>query len=272
MKRALTCVFVMFSLIALASVQPGWAQSTDDFEALKEEIETLKEGQAQMQKDLAAIRKILEDAIERRAQARAQAQPKPFEPTELTIGASAVLGEATAPVTLIEYSDYQCPYCQRHFSNVMPDLVKDYVETGKLRYVMREFPIESIHPQAMKASVAALCAKDQGRYWEMHDLIFGNQRQVSADDLKAHGKTLGLDSASFDDCLESDKYIEQIRNDLQEGQKLGVRGTPSFVIGTTDPQDPDKVTATKFIRGAQPLTAFKQAIDELLAAGAEKGS
>ena len=267
MTKPYLAILAALALMASLASGPAWAQSGDDVSALKSEIEALKKGQEQMQKDLAAIKKILEGAVRPRTQAAAQ---KPFEPVDLTVGASPFLGEATAPVTLIEYSDYQCPFCQRHFSTVMPELVKAYVETGKLKYVMREMPIPSIHPQATKASQAALCAGEQGKYWQMHDLIFGNQKQMAPDDLKAHAQSLGLDVDVFNACLDGDKYAEQIGSDRAEAQKLGIRGTPSFMIGKTDSADPNKVKATKVIRGAVPLAAFTQAIDELLNGNAEK--
>jgi protein-disulfide isomerase len=146
----------------------------------------------------------------------------------------------------------------------MPLITKDYVETGKLKYVMREFPIESIHPKAFKASEAALCAGDQGQYWGMHDKIFEDQKRVELDDLIAHGEDLDLDMTQFRDCLDGDKYAQKVRDDLQEGSGAGVSGTPSFFIGLADPEDPSKIRATKFIAGAQPYPVFKQVIDELL--------
>lgn len=267
MKTSFLAAGMAFALLASLASQPGWAQSGDDMSALKSEIEVLKKGQERMQKDLAAIKKILEGAVRPRAQAAAQ---KPFEPVDLTVGVSPFLGEATAPVTLVEYSDYQCPFCQRHFSTVMPELIKAYVDTGKLKYVMREMPIASIHPQATKASQAALCAGEQGKYWQMHDLIFGNQRQIAPQDLKAHGQSLGLDASVFNACLDGDKYAEQIGSDGAEARKLGIRGTPSFMLGKTDSTDPNKVKATKLIRGAVSLAVFTKAIDELLNGTAEK--
>ena len=142
----------------------AWAASTkDDLAELKSEVKGLKEGQTAIQTELAAIKKLLEQGAK-----AAPSQPG-FKPTEITIGDSPVLGDADAIVTLVEYSDYQCPFCSRHYKQVMPELVKNYVESGKLKYVMRENPILSIHSKAMGASQAALCAGDQGKYWEMHN-------------------------------------------------------------------------------------------------------
>jgi protein-disulfide isomerase len=266
MTKSVLAACIAIAFLTMANLGSAWAQSGEEMIELKSEIEALKKGQEQMQEDISAIRKILEEAVRPRAQARAQ---QPFEPVDLTVGASPFLGAANAPVTLVEYSDYQCPFCRRHFSTVMPELVKAYVDTGKVKYVMREFPIQSIHPQALKASQAALCAGALGKYWEMHDLIFGNQRQIAVEHLKAHGQSLGLDSASFEDCLAGDSYVEQIRSDLAEGQKLGIRGTPSFLLGATDAADPNKVKVTKLIRGAVPLVTFTQVLEEILSDAAE---
>ena len=127
-----------------------------------------------------------------------------------------------------------------------------------------DFPLESIHKASFKAHAASNCANDQGKYWEMHDKIFENNRAISPDDLVKSAETIGLDIAVFKECLDGGKYTAEIRNDISEGQKAGVRGTPSFVLGLTDPKDTTKFKATKFIRGAQGFSGFKAAIDELL--------
>jgi len=131
--------------------------------------------------------------------------------------------------------------------------------------VVREFPLESIHPHAFKASEAALCAGEQGKYWEMHGKLFANQRALGLADLGAHASAIGLDRAAFDGCLSSSRQAAKVRRDLADGAKAGVRGTPSFVLGTVS-RDGATVTALQVIRGAQPFAAFKAAIDAALAA------
>lgn len=255
-------------LAGLLALQPAWAASTkQEVLQLQEEVAALQEGQEAIQEDLAEIKKLLEEG------ARAPAAPtRPaFEETEVTIGDAPYLGDASATVTLMEFSDYQCPFCSRHYRDVMPALVEEYVETGKLKYVMKENPILSIHPRAMPASQAALCAKDQNKYWEMHNLIFDNQRELADENLKAHAETLGLDTVSFNDCLDSGKYLERVQDDLADGRDLGVRGTPGFVLGLTDPNDPNKATMKEFINGAQSLDNFKRTIDGLLEDAANEG-
>ena len=257
--RTIVSGLLVLAVAALAS-GPAIAQGIEGIESLRSEIEALKQGQADMRKDLEEIKKLLR----RQPSASTRRQDRAFEPLELSIADAPFKGEADAPVTLVEFSDYQCPFCRRHFQAVMPRIVKDYVETGKVKYVMREFPIRSLHPDAPKASEAALCAGEQGGYWGMHDLIFESPRQVRTEDLEARAEKLALDVAAFSDCLATGKYEERVRADIADGSKAGVRGTPSFFLGMTDPNDTSKIKATKFIRGAQGYDNFKQAIDELL--------
>lgn len=245
-------------LIMLVALSAPTALAKDKNAELKAEIEALKQGQEQIQKDLEEIKKLLQKG------ARGARGQQAFEPTDTVLGDVAYLGEETAPVTLIEFSDYQCPFCRRHATTVMPQLTKNYIDTGKLRFVMREYPIANLHPRAEAAAVAVLCAGDQGQYWGMHDALFANQKANKDEDFKSMAESLGLDTAAFDTCLASDKFDPQIKADLAEGQKLGISGTPSFVVGLTDPDDPDKVHLTRFIRGAQPYAAFAANIDALL--------
>jgi protein-disulfide isomerase len=257
MRRFIFLLGAALSLAWLAASAPAVAQSGDDGTELRREIEALRQGQAAIYKELEEIKALLRKAT-------GSAREKPFQPTAIGVAGAPILGEADARVTIVEFSDYQCPFCLRHVSTTLPQIKKAYIETGKVRYVMREFPIESIHPKAFKASEAALCAGDQGKYWEMHDLIFRDQKQVEPEDLEAHAETLRLDMAAFVACFESDKYAERVRADLKEGVQAGVRGTPSFFVGLTDPADPDKITATRFIRGAQRFAVFQQAIEEMM--------
>jgi len=147
----------------------------------------------------------------------------------------------------------------------MPQLQRDYIDTGKLRYVARDFPLESIHPQAFKAAEAAHCAGDQRAYWPMYERLFANQRALGPADLVGHAQALKLDAAAFQSCLSSGKYAATVRQGLADGQKAGVTGTPAFFLGTIQP-DGSKVKVVRVLKGAQPYSAFKEAIDGLLAA------
>lgn len=197
------------------------------------------------------------------------AGPGNVEPERVMIDGAPVLGDARARITLIEYSDYQCPYCARHYRETLPLIKADYIETGKVRLVIRQFPIPNLQPRAAAASLAALCAGEQGGYWEMHGMLFANQRKMSDDDLLGYATEIGLDEQSFHSCFAQERYAGQIGREVEEGNRIGVRGTPSFVLGLTDPANPDAVLAARLIYGARKYDYFARAIDELLAADGE---
>lgn len=145
----------------------------------------------------------------------------------------------------------------------MPKLEDEYIKSGALRYVVRDLPLESIHPQAFKAAEATHCAAEQGKYWELHNQLFAHQRNLDRPDLSTHARTLGLDVAAFDRCVESGKYTARVRKDVDEAQRLGISGTPTFIVGV---MDGGQLKGARMIRGAQPYPAIKAVIDELLAA------
>jgi protein-disulfide isomerase len=175
---------------------------------------------------------------------------------EVTIAATdPSIGRANAPVTLIEFSDFQCPFCQR----VEPTLKKVRETYGdKIRIVWKDFPLTQIHPQAFKASEAAHCAGDQGKYWEYHDRLFGNQQALHPDDLKKHAGDLGLNATTFAACLDSSKYGERVRDGVAEGTRLGVNSTPTIYVNG------------RMLSGAQPYEAFVTVIDEELSRSTQK--
>ncbi|HIH11582.1 TPA: DsbA family protein [Candidatus Woesearchaeota archaeon] len=167
---------------------------------------------------------------------------------KLDIGDDAVLGKKDAPVTIVEFSDYQCPFCGRFFEQTLPELKKNYVDTGKVKIVFKDFPL-SFHPEAEPAAIAANCAGEQGKYYPFHDKVFANQESISADNYKKWARELGLNMANFEKCLQDPKQKEEIRKDLQEGTAAGVQGTPAFFVNG------------KLISGAQPYPVFQQLID-----------
>jgi protein-disulfide isomerase len=162
-----------------------------------------------------------------------------------------ILGDPNAPVTIIEYSDYQCPFCKRFFDESETVLRKDYIETGKVKMIYRDFPLPG-HPYAMPAAEAANCAKDQGKFWAYHDLIFKNQNNLATIDYLKLAEELKMNTSDFKNCLDSKKYTQKIQNDYNSGSNIGVNGTPTFFING------------KQIVGAQPYSAFKNAIDQEL--------
>ena len=258
--KEFTRIAAVLLLLLISFSMPVKADSTkQEVIKLQGEVASLKEGQEALQKDLAEIKKLLQEGA--RAPAGAAA---PFQPKDVKIDDAPFLGDAKATVTLMEFSDYQCPFCSRHMRDTFPQIENDYIKTGKVRYVLREFPLESIHPQAIKAAEAAGCASDQGKYWEMHDRLFANQNALAPAQLTSHAEALSLDAAKFKTCLDTGKFTAKVRKDLSDAQKYGATGTPTFFIGLTDPKSSD-VKAVRKIVGAQTYAAFKDAIDTLLA-------
>ena len=166
----------------------------------------------------------------------------------------AFLGNENAPVIIIEFSDYECPFCARFYINTLPSLKKEYIDTGKVKLVYRDFPL-GFHQNAQKAAEASEVARELGgddAFWEMHDKIFENQQAISEQDLVKYAKEIGLNENKFKEILTSGKYRNEVQNDFKEGQEAGVQGTPTFFING------------KILVGAQPFEAFKQIIDEEL--------
>lgn len=183
--------------------------------------------------------------------------PSPTPDTTFNSDAEHIFGDPAAPITIVEYSDYQCPFCLRHFQETMPKLKEQYIDTGKVKYVFMDFPIDSLHPQAREASEAAECAGAQDTYWEMHDKLFGEQASWNgntnaADVFKQFAADLELDAEEFAACLDSDQFADEIAADQQDGADAGVTGTPAFFING------------RFVSGAQPIEVFQQLIDQLL--------
>jgi len=243
---------------------PALSQPYREVEQLKKEVEALKQGQAAIRKDLEELKGLLRG----RQAARPAEPPTPPNPI-LSVDGAAFLGDKNAPLTVVEFFDYQCPFCARHVRETLPQIERDYIKTGKLKYVIRDFPIESIHPQAFKAHEAVRCAGEQQKYWDMHARLLANPQTLSGNGLEGHAKTLGLDVPSFQLCMDSGKHAAGVRLDHAEGSKVGVNGTPSFFLGLTDPNDSNMKTL-RTIRGAQPFGAFKEAIENLLLLSSRK--
>ena len=189
------------------------------------------------------------------------AEPEePSAPVNIDVTDYPRLGNKNAKVAIVEFTDYQCPFCERLFSDAFPKIKKEYIDTGKVQYMVRDFPLFQIHPQAQKAAEAANCAKDQNKFWEMHDKLFSNQSALQIEDLKKYAGELGLNAGTFNSCLDSGKYTDKIKKDQTDGEGLGVRGTPASFIGTING---NAVNGSQ-ISGAVPFETFKATIDGLL--------
>jgi len=168
----------------------------------------------------------------------------------------AFLGDKNAKVTMIEFSDFQCPFCRKFWKDTLPQIKSQYVDTGKVKFVYRDFPLESIHPGSRPYAESTECARDQSKFWEMHDKIFQEQDkqgqgtvQFDLSNLKKWAAEIGLDASKFNNCLDSGKYKNEVSKDLSDATSSGGQGTPYFIIGTTP------------LSGAQPFAAFQQVIE-----------
>ena len=239
---------VVFALIGAA--QPVFAQSPDSIQALRREIEELRQMQAATLREVQEIRRLLSN-LPGHAE---------FPPTPETIdGRGPSLGAASAPITIVEFSDYECPYCGRFFRETLPLLVTEYVNRGQVRLVYRDFPLSSMHPRAVKAAEAALCAGDQQRYWEYHDALFQDQTSLEEADLVQRARTLKLDTSAFKRCLKSGQYSDAVQASRAEGERAGIEGTPLFFIGRVDPGT-TTVRIAGVIRGAKAYADFQEVI------------
>jgi protein-disulfide isomerase len=249
-------------VIALLSLSPPQSQA-DDIAALKREIQALKEKQAATDRDLQLIKSLLQSLVQ-----RAQPQEDSFVDKTIAIDDAPTRGNTTAKVTLVEVSDYHCPFCRRQNLQTMPQLMSEYVNSGKVRYVFIDYPIAQLHPDAFKSHEAAACAGDQGKYWQMHDLLFTNAPARDASQLTATAGMLGgVDTKKFEACLNDGKggpHAAAIRASIARMQQLGVDGTPLVLIGLTPaPGTPMKVLASVY--GARAYPDFKTALDKALA-------
>jgi protein-disulfide isomerase len=207
----------------------------------------------------------IRDAAKQGAQdalANSGAQAQAAEPTAAPIDTSGITtrpsntqGEASATVTLIEYSDFQCPFCKRFYDSVLSRIVTDYVKTGKVKLSYKNYAF--LGDESRWAAQAAECAADQGKFWEMHELLFTRQQgensgAFSKENLINLAKEIKVDGAKFSDCVNQDTTLARVQEDISEGNRIGVRGTPTFLLNG------------KLIVGAQPYEAFKTALDEAL--------
>ena len=253
MKRTALGALLLVALAATARAQAP-ADTTQDLSALRADLERTKA-------DLEAVKSQLAQVIRLLGQRSTRGGAAPSGPVRTSVADAPSLGRADALVTLVEFSDFQCPFCARFFATTLPALKKDYIDTGKLRYVFRDFPLDQLHPNARKAAEAAHCAGEQGKYWEMHDVLFQNQRALAPAQLAEYARAVGVHGPEFDQCVSSDRYAPQIERGLMDGATAGVQGTPGFVIGRTTAADTVEGTA---IRGAQPVETFRRIIDQWL--------
>jgi protein-disulfide isomerase len=211
--------------------------------------------------ELRAIRQLLErQNASANAQVGGAAQPPSYQKVSIPMPPDAAsLGSMSAPLVMIEFTDYQCPFCRRHHETTFEELRKKYVATGKLRYVSRDFPLD-FHQNAVKAAFAARCAGEQGKFWEMRDAMIEHNDNLKPEELTQYAVKLALDADVLNRCIDSGRYKSAVEQDQNDGKSAGVSGTPSFVLGRLRE---GRVEGIQIV-GAQPFSTFESQIEPLL--------
>jgi protein-disulfide isomerase len=216
-----------------------------------EEVKVREQIRAHLQNQrLAAQREAFLQSLRSKAKIVVHLQPPPVLRVQVAVDGAPFKGAAKASVTIVEFSEFQCPFCSR-VQATLKQLLERY--PGKVKLVYRDFPLDSQHPLARRASEAARCATDQGKFWEYHDTLFSHFPQASPGDLKRYAEQVGLDIMKFEGCLSAGVHKAAVQRDVDEGTRLGVTGTPAFFINGRP------------LQGAQPIEAFARMIDEELA-------
>jgi len=211
-----------------------------------------------------AILKELREIKQLLAQPQQQAPAAPKIQQYMTVKSDTinVLGKPDALLTMVEFTDYQCPFCGRFEATTFPEIKKNYIDTGKMRLIVRDLPLEGLHPYALKAAQAAHCASDQGKFWEMKDILFKNQAKLDTDSLAGYAtKDLALNADTFKKCMADGNHLKEINAEAKYAQSLGITGTPTFIVGKTAG---DSVEG-RVIVGAVPYDNFATVINEVLA-------
>jgi protein-disulfide isomerase len=249
------------AVLAVLSLSPPQSQDAE-IEALKREVAALKAQQTVMMRDLQAIKSLLQGL------ARPQAPSAPDVPglvgASIPLAGEPTMGNQSAKVMIVEVSDYHCPFCRRSAQQTFPQIVTEYVKSGKAQYAFIDYPIAQLHPDAFRSHEAAACAADQGKFWEMHNSLWAGTPLRDVESLKAKAASIGLDAAAFAGCLSSGKHAPGIRESISRMERLGIGGTPMTLLGLT-PAPGQPMTVLKYVYGAVPFADFKSAIDEVLA-------
>jgi protein-disulfide isomerase len=251
-KQGLTVEQLYAKEIDARIPNPGEAEVYAYYLGIKSQLnKSFQEVKAQLQTNLKNLEaKQMRDDYEDFLRGKAEINVLLQAPrVEVAFDRDRLRGDSKAPVTIVEFADYQCPFCQKT-EQAMKELLKKY--PGQVNLAFRDFPLSSIHPYAQKASEAARCAGKQGKFWEFHDALFADEARLDEPGLKGAARSLGLDDKAFASCLASAEFASQVAHDQEDGKKVGVGSTPSFFINGV------------FIGGAQPVDEFEKLIDNEL--------
>jgi protein-disulfide isomerase len=237
--------FAMFAALPLALGLPLGAQQS--------------EGISRQQADdiLTELRQIRQ-LLEKQAKPQGPQMEPPPTHAKLSLQGFEMLGDKNAPLTIVEFTDYQCPFCQRFHLTAYPDLKKNYIDTGKVRFYSRDLPLD-FHANAMRAAQAARCASDQGQYWKLREIMSANPEKLELGNLLAYASDLKMDVGKFRTCVETEKYKNAVQTDAMEAMKIGANGTPTFVVGKSTPEGVDG----DVMIGAMPFGMFDEKLKSL---------
>jgi len=194
-----------------------------------------------------------------------QASPSPTNSlVQISFDDDPILGDKNAPITIVEFGDYQCPFCKRFHQETLPELKSNHIDKGIVNLVWMDFPLESIHQNAVATSIAGECAEEQGYFWELHDRMFVEQENwqglptsIAVNDFKRYASEIGMNENEFSSCLDSEKYKQKVSDDFSYGSRIGISGTPAFFVG-------NQQVGFVQITGAQPYSVFENVIETYL--------
>ena len=226
---------------------------------LNQEVETLSAEVRQMRETVAEMQQVF-SLVANGVTTETPSAPPPPAATVVSLDDDPVLGNPEAKIGLIEFSDYECPFCSRFHTQTFPQLKETYIDTGTVQYIFRDLPLD-FHTEAKSAAVAANCAGEQGAYWEMYELLYANQRRLGASLYLELAQQLKLNVKKFLACTKNPDAVKEVEADLAYGESVGAAATPSFFVGRVEG---DRLVDAQIIIGAQPFSVFTNAIDGLL--------
>ena len=254
-RLAIGAAALFLTALGAAAWVPAYAQ-----QGAEDSSAAITRGQADaIVEELKEIRKLLE-SIDKKSLAQAPQRPKVPPTAKVSVKDSPVLGSADAPVTVVEFTDYQCTYCLRFIQQTFPKLKEQFIDTGKVRWVVRDMPL-GFHKNARKAAQAAHCAGEQDKFWEMRGVLFANAKKLEEENLPNYAQTLGLDMSAFDACLASDRHLAGIDKSMKDAGGVQITGTPTFVVGKASG---DWVEGKRVV-GARNHKVFEEQILKVLA-------
>lgn len=241
-------IYVMFSFNSVAIASENDSGNLNDTDKISPE-------QKAFQNDMKLINQLM-------LQNEKKKQPeKDVRGVEIDFGGNPVKGSESAGLIIVEFSDYSCSHCAHYVNNIYPDIYKNYISTGKILYTVIDYPLPD-HDAAIKASEAAYCAGDQGKFWEMHEALMHDQQSLN--NLNTIASFIELDIKKLKNCLEIRKYNSKVKKHIFLATRLEIPSVPGFIIASIDPDNPGKARGISYIRGAKPFEIFQQEIDRAL--------